>query len=111
MSHPHQSITLTAAQNEAIATAGFNLPWEACGNLIRDKLTAGGGGFLMAEVPAGLGNSCARAEFIVRACNSHAGLVQALKDCLELMRLDGYNDLTSQTARDAIAALAAAGAA
>jgi hypothetical protein len=50
-----------------------------------------------------------RAEEIVRACNSHAGLVQALKDCLELMRLDGYNDLTSQTARDAIAALAAAG--
>lgn len=74
MSQPQQSIIHTAAPTEAIATTGFNLPWEACGNLIRDKLTAGGGGFLMAEVPVNLGNSCARAEFIVRACNAHEEL-------------------------------------
>lgn len=40
---------------------------------------------------------------------ANEAVILALKDCLELMGMDGYNDITSQTARDAIAALSAAG--
>ena len=50
----------------------------------------------------------ATAEFIVRACNSRDDLVQALQDCLELLRHDGYSAGTSATLADAEAALAKA---
>ncbi|MBN9356198.1 MAG: hypothetical protein J0I15_07110 [Herbaspirillum huttiense] len=52
----------------------------------------------------------ATAEFIVRACNSHDVLVQALKNCVEMLHLDGYGSGPGTTVADAEAALANAGA-
>lgn len=92
-------------------------PWRACGQMIVCQEN----GFRVAEVAPPdhrargkelredwefcRGNT----EFIVRAVNNHAPLVQALKDCLELLRDDGYSAASSATVADAEAALAAAG--
>jgi hypothetical protein len=73
----HDPVLRKQVECRMSAAAKFDLPWEACGNLIRDKRAAdGSGGFLMAEVPANLDAPCARAEFIVQACNAHDDLMR-----------------------------------
>lgn len=68
--------------------------------------------FIVTGMTDGDGNDVARAtaEFIVRACNSHDALVQAMKDCLEMLHLEGYGSGPGTTVADAEAALAKAGA-
>ncbi|MFS2113322.1 hypothetical protein [Herbaspirillum frisingense] len=62
----------------------------------------------LAKQVAPLGSSPSQKSAETDNC---AGLAQALKDCLELMRHDGYSPGTSATMADAEAALAKAGAA
>ncbi|QNB08375.1 hypothetical protein G5S34_17530 [Herbaspirillum frisingense] len=118
-----RTATVTQCNGKHTAPPYF-LSTEYPSAYVRDLMTEGGrwtelnakdhGGF--AFIVTGMTQEHSRnaickatAEFVVSACNSRDDLVQALKDCLELMRHDGYSAGTSATMADAEAALAKAG--
>lgn len=59
--------------------------------------------FIPRQHPYALANALANAYFIVRAVNNHDRLLAALKDCVDLLKRNGFGDLASvREAKDAI---------
>lgn len=87
-------------------SAAHDEPLEACGNLVRTKRTAEGGGWLVAEC-----STSERAEQIALRFNAHDELVAALGDMLDVFALSSSTLPAKAAVKRARAAIALAGGA
>jgi len=80
-------------------------PWHVRGRLIEAPTKTVAALSKVTDCDAFRAESQANAEFIVRACNAHDGLVQELRNCLEIIEKDGIFREAICRARAALAKL------